>query len=51
MQLNSEAVQVANVERTEVAVESIVQQSLVNTKVHRGKTLSASNSGASLRSR
>lgn len=51
VQLHGKAVQVTDVERTEVAVEGIVQQRLVDAEVHRWERLSASNSGACLRPR
>ena len=35
VQLDSKAIQVANVERAEVAMESVVQQGLVDAEVHR----------------
>ena len=48
MQLYSKAVQVTDVKRAKVAVEGIVQQSLVNAEVHGWERLSASGSGACL---
>lgn len=51
MQLHSKAVQVTDVQRTKVAVESVVQQGLVNAEVHRWECLGASDSGPCLRPR
>lgn len=44
MQLDSEAVQMTNVERAEIAVESVVQQGLVDAEVNRWERLSARGS-------
>jgi len=48
VQLHGEAVQVANVQRAEVAVESIVEQCLVNAEVDWGMRLGASCGRANL---
>jgi hypothetical protein len=49
VQLDSKAVKVTDVQRAEITVEGIVQQSLVDAKVDRRERLSASTSGSGAR--